>query len=168
MTVYRSRPRPAGAGITFVDKSPPLLARCGTASKTIELIASTYRVVARMTQLASMYWAPALAIDATDDPRGHSCMIPERHPMTHPTRNCMGCGQHDDHPRHQEVLPDGSSAFWHFDCRYQTNGDPTAGAVAESGLKGEELRQHILANDPAGRYLASLNDSSPSPQPTPQ
>lgn len=33
-----------------------------------------------------------------------------------PTRPCIACGQHDDHPRHEVVLPDFSSILVHLDC----------------------------------------------------
>lgn len=63
-------------------------------------------------------------------------------------RNCVGCGQVDDHPRHVITGADGTDAYWHHDCHARITGDPVSVAVAECGLTGEELRQHILANDP--------------------
>lgn len=68
-------------------------------------------------------------------------------------RNCIGCGQVDDHPRH---LTD--SGDWHNDCHARSAlGCPRCAAVVESagGLQGDELRAHIEANDPAGKVQES-------------
>lgn len=73
-------------------------------------------------------------------------------------RTCFVCGQADDHPMHHSVLPDGSSAYAHMDCHARQ--DPPCGpckAVTDSHggtLTGNELRQHIVANDPAGKWIA--------------
>jgi hypothetical protein len=66
----------------------------------------------------------------------------------HPVRTCIGCGQIDDHPRHVIALLDGSTVTWHHDCHAIATGDPVSAAVAASGLTGDELRDHIVANDP--------------------
>jgi hypothetical protein len=68
----------------------------------------------------------------------------------HPIRNCLGCGQQDDHPRHHVVLQDGSSALWHNDCHSRASGCPECTAVVNSagGAQGDELRAHIVEHDP--------------------
>ena len=75
-------------------------------------------------------------------------------------RNCLGCGQTDDHPRVLAINTDGSTSYWHHDCHARTTGDPVSAAVAESGLTGDELREHIRTNDPGGKYLASVQEAS--------
>lgn len=67
-------------------------------------------------------------------------------------RNCIGCGQVDDHPRHV-IDVGGENVYWHHDCHALTTGDPVSAAVAEAGLKGDELRAHIEENNP-GREAA--------------
>jgi hypothetical protein len=73
-------------------------------------------------------------------------------------RNCIGCGQVDDHPRHVIALPDGSDAPWHHDCHARATGDPVSEAIAETGLKGDELREHIINNDPGAQAAAARNE----------
>lgn len=72
--------------------------------------------------------------------------------MSGPQRNCLACGQIDDHPRCQVVLEDGSSAYWHMDCHARVTGCQACTDTIESAgeLKGDDLRSHIVANDPAG------------------
>ena len=71
-------------------------------------------------------------------------------------RNCIGCGQVDDHPRHV-IDVGGVDTYWHHDCHALATGDPVSQAVADSGLTGDELREHILENDPAGQVAATRN-----------
>lgn len=67
--------------------------------------------------------------------------------MSLPTRPCIACGKHDDHPRCQVVLPDGSSAFYHHDCHALMD-PPCPGCtwlVEHKGdLKGDAWREHVL------------------------
>lgn len=73
-------------------------------------------------------------------------------------RSCIGCGQVDDHPRH--IVPAGDTdVFWHHDC-HATTGCEVCEAVAAEGLKGDELREHIVANDPGGEAARRLNDQA--------
>lgn len=68
-------------------------------------------------------------------------------------RNCLGCGQVDDHPRHVIALGDGSDVFWHNDCHARSSAgcEHCAAVVASAaGLQGDELRAHIEEHDPAG------------------
>lgn len=65
-----------------------------------------------------------------------------------PTRPCIGCGQTDDHPRHQITLNDavGSSVFWHMDCHAQAGCDVCTTQIADAkGAKGSKLRAHLVA-----------------------
>lgn len=73
-------------------------------------------------------------------------------------RNCIGCGQEDDHPRVLVGNIDGSTSYWHHDCHARTTGNPVSKAVADSGLTGDELRKHIEDNDPGGKYLSSVRE----------
>jgi flavoprotein len=81
--------------------------------------------------------------------------------MAHPIRNCLACGQVDDHPRDHVVLPDGSSAYWHMDCHARATGcQPCQDVLDHAGVKqGDELRSHIVANDPAGAAKAARASS---------
>lgn len=65
-----------------------------------------------------------------------------------PMRNCVGCGQVDDHPRDVVALGDGSVAYWHHDCHARI--DPPCAScawlVAHKGdLVGQEWRDQIAA-----------------------
>lgn len=63
-------------------------------------------------------------------------------------RPCIGCGQHDDGPRHQVALPDGSSVFWHLDCHVLSSVDCLeCAATVESaqGKQNDDLRAHITS-----------------------
>jgi hypothetical protein len=72
----------------------------------------------------------------------------------HPIRDCVGCGQTDDHPRHVHALPDGSTANFHMDCcaiirrcevcKAQLDG---VGGV-EGNPKGQSLRDHLVTTGP--------------------
>lgn len=71
--------------------------------------------------------------------------------MTNPVRTCIGCQQTDDHPKHQMVLPDWSSVYWHFDCH--ASADPPCADVCAKQLKGlakgsigEDMRAHLIRN----------------------
>jgi hypothetical protein len=62
-------------------------------------------------------------------------------------RNCMGCGQTDDHPRHHAVQPDGSSAYFHLDCHARL--DPpcevcSRQVAGSSGATGSAMQAHII------------------------
>lgn len=71
-------------------------------------------------------------------------------------RNCIGCGQEDDHPRHIVVNVDGSESPWHHDCHARSTGNAVSKAIADSGLTGDELRQHIVENDPGAAALPKV------------
>jgi hypothetical protein len=75
-------------------------------------------------------------------------------------RNCIGCGQVDDHPRHIITLPDGTDMPWHHDCHARATGDPVSVAVAEAGLTGDELRRHIEENNPGGEAARARNEQT--------
>lgn len=75
-------------------------------------------------------------------------------------RNCIGCGQIDDHPRHVIGLPGGEDVFWHNDCHARSSAACSiCAAVVESAgkLKGDALRAHIEENDPGAEAAAALN-----------
>lgn len=77
-------------------------------------------------------------------------------------RNCLGCGQVDDHPRHVIALSDGSDACWHNDCHARSSVRcAICQAVVDSAgdLKGDELRAHLLDNDPGAPVASALNDA---------
>jgi hypothetical protein len=61
---------------------------------------------------------------------------------------CLGCGQRDDHPKHQIVInAEHESVHWHMDCHSRV--DPACElcaaqtATAEDKI-GAELREHLL------------------------
>lgn len=70
-------------------------------------------------------------------------------------RNCVGCGQTDDHPRDVVALPDGNTALYHLDCHVLVAN--CAGCKAqlegvggvEGNPKGQALRDHLLTTGPA-------------------
>lgn len=73
-------------------------------------------------------------------------------------RNCVGCGQVDDHPRHHISFGPDQDVYWHNDCHARSaNGCELCEAVVNSAgdLTGDELRAHIEQNDPAGKVLAN-------------
>lgn len=74
-------------------------------------------------------------------------------------RNCLACGQVDDHPRHVIALADGSDVAWHNDCHARaTNCAVCIDVVASAnGRQGDELRSHILAHDPGQTAALALN-----------
>jgi len=62
-------------------------------------------------------------------------------------RPCLACGQQDDHPRHQVVIPpDMASVFFHYDCHAQVGGCESCVSVVKDagGKTGDELRNHIM------------------------
>jgi hypothetical protein len=86
-----------------------------------------------------------------------------------PRSTCESCGQEDDHPKHQVLLP-GYVAHYHFDCPSEWHDlvvnpvpheDEAARArqrevadtlrrtieLARSGVHGDELRQRIVRGD---------------------
>lgn len=65
-------------------------------------------------------------------------------------RNCIGCGQVDDHPRHVIVLGDGSDAPWHMDChaRSEPGCEVCASQISgANGATGDALRQYLTTKD---------------------
>lgn len=62
-------------------------------------------------------------------------------------RTCLYCGQVDDHPKHEKILPGFVSVWGHMDCCAQATQCelcvPIVGAA--DGKRGEELRGHILS-----------------------
>lgn len=75
---------------------------------------------------------------------------------SHPVRTCIGCGKTDDHPRIVIALRDGTDVNWHHDCHALATGDPITSAIAECGLKGDDLRAHIVENDPGQAVIDEL------------
>lgn len=74
-------------------------------------------------------------------------------------RNCIGCGQVDDHPRHHISIGE-QDVFWHMDCHARSgSGCELCQAVVDSakGAKGDKLREHIVKNDPAGTVRDRLH-----------
>lgn len=62
-------------------------------------------------------------------------------------QSCLGCGQSDDHPKHQVVIPPNfDSVFWHMDCHLKITGcDICAPTVlSANGKTGEDFRTHIV------------------------
>lgn len=64
-----------------------------------------------------------------------------------PIRLCIGCGQHDDHPRHVIHMKGQPGAMWHMDCHVLATGCETCKRqIADAeGKTGAELREHLLA-----------------------
>lgn len=76
-------------------------------------------------------------------------------------RNCVGCGQTDDHPRHIVDIG-GVDVLWHHDCHARTTDCEVCAAVTESagdGVTGDELRAHITQYDPGAAVVAAANAS---------
>lgn len=63
-----------------------------------------------------------------------------------PVRNCLACGQLDDHPRHVHTLPDHSDVTTHMDCHARSN-PPCETCLAQTetadGVTGDEFRDHL-------------------------
>lgn len=72
-------------------------------------------------------------------------------------RNCIGCGRVDDHPRHV-VDAGGVDVVWHHDCHFRATGCEICEAVAAEGLTGDELREHIVNNDPGRDAAERVNE----------
>lgn len=71
--------------------------------------------------------------------------------MTNPMRTCLACGQADDHPRHDHVLPDHSTVSHHFDCGNRMMPPCESCAVrlrSHDGQNGEQMRRFLLDNPP--------------------
>lgn len=92
-------------------------------------------------------------------------------PVANPAKTCLGCGQTDDHPKHVHVQPDHSETAWHMDCHARANPpcEPCTMQIKDSPGVGaahaEELRAHIVANDPYGAHVAAqqaVTDAVPS------
>jgi hypothetical protein len=68
-------------------------------------------------------------------------------PITKHVRLCVGCAQHDDHPRHVIAMPGGQVANWHMDCHVlATDCEVCTKQIADAdGAKGDELRGHLLS-----------------------
>lgn len=65
-----------------------------------------------------------------------------------PLRNCVACGQVDNHPRDVVALRDGSVAYYHHDCHARL--DPPCASCAwlvqhKGDLVGDEWRSQIVA-----------------------
>jgi hypothetical protein len=72
---------------------------------------------------------------------------------TLPVRPCIGCGQSDDHPRHEVVVGDGNhtSVYWHMDCHVNSEAscDLCKQQLADAaGAQGGALRTHLVALTP--------------------
>lgn len=73
---------------------------------------------------------------------------------------CLACGQYDDHPKDQVILPDHSSVFYHMDCHSRTDAGcrgcyastETAGGKTGDALRAHlhspELKEHLATNYP--------------------
>lgn len=73
-------------------------------------------------------------------------------------RGCVACGQEDDHPRH--VIAQGDASVpWHQDC-HAAMGCEVCKATVDSadGIKGDELRAHILSGGAAAAVAAVLGE----------
>lgn len=72
--------------------------------------------------------------------------------MTNPVRNCVGCGQTDDHPRHVVDVGGGQELAWHMDCHSRVT--PPCGVCTHQlldvavGTTGQALRDHLIAMPP--------------------
>ena len=78
------------------------------------------------------------------------------------TRTCVGCGQHDDHPKHVIGTGDGNAIAWHMDCHaLSESGCDTCEAQKDGAedLRGAEFREHItsLGDDFHAELMASVN-----------
>ena len=64
---------------------------------------------------------------------------------------CIGCVQHDDHPKHRHVVGgDQPDIFWHMDCHLiALAGEEcaicTPARAGADGLTGHEFRAHIVS-----------------------
>jgi hypothetical protein len=73
-----------------------------------------------------------------------------------PVRNCLACGQTDDHPRHVVDLGEGREVSFHMDCHARMNPacplcvEQTSGVPA--GTIGEDLRAHLVSLPPKAHF----------------
>ena len=60
-------------------------------------------------------------------------------------RGCIGCGQHDDHPRHQIDTGADLPILWHLDCHANAGCESCAAQVAglPAGGTGSKMLDHI-------------------------
>ncbi|MCW2904216.1 MAG: hypothetical protein JWO67_6481 [Streptosporangiaceae bacterium] len=68
-------------------------------------------------------------------------------------RPCLGCGQEDNHPRHQVVIPPNQDSVWfHYDCHAAITGCEICVpiAAAAQGKTGDELRDHLMSTSVKG------------------
>lgn len=71
----------------------------------------------------------------------------------HPIRNCIGCAQSDDHPRHVMAVGD-ADVNWHMDCHVIATGCEVCTAQLadvggiEGNPKGQQLRDHLVTTGP--------------------
>lgn len=68
--------------------------------------------------------------------------------MTNAVRPCIGCGQSDDHPRHEIVVADGqhTSVLWHMDCHAAAGCEVCADQIkGAKGAQGDKLRAHLVS-----------------------
>lgn len=69
-----------------------------------------------------------------------------------PVRNCIACGQVDDHPRHVIDVGDGREMAFHMDCHSRMNPpcQICADQIADApvGTIGEDLRAHLVSLPP--------------------
>lgn len=84
-----------------------------------------------------------------------------------PVRNCIGCGQRDDHPRHVVVVGE-AEVPWHMDCHVITTGcaiceyQLAAVGGVDGNPKGEALRAHLVSLQPAVvEHIENDDDSDP-------
>ena len=68
-------------------------------------------------------------------------------------RNCIGCGQVDDHPRHVIAASPTEDVCWHMDCH--TRADPPCGACVhqtrnQGAARGDAFREILTTQDQEG------------------
>jgi hypothetical protein len=74
-------------------------------------------------------------------------------PITKHVRLCVGCAQHDDHPRHVIAMAGGQVANWHMDCHVLATDCEVCAAqlaacdtsTASDGVIGDELQTRLIA-----------------------
>lgn len=67
-----------------------------------------------------------------------------------PVRNCLACGQRDNHPRDVHTLPDHSSVEYHVDCHARMT-PPCESCLAQTetapkGATGDAMREHLTSD----------------------
>lgn len=84
--------------------------------------------------------------------------------MSNPVSTCLGCSKTDDHPRHQEMLPDGNMVGYHLDCcAIVRNCESCRAQLADGpeGAQGDELRAYLITTGTAADkpgWTAPVND----------